>query len=242
MLCLLLAWLARMRYPRQPLGRLFGLALLGAAVHVGFDLVNSYGVMLLHPFTRQRWELGCVFIIDLALWAILLGMVLAPKLGAGRERAAKAACVLTAAYLATTFGLRTRAESLLGHAHDHDHAAAPDFAYVFPEALGPHRFRGVHRHGKTWELWRIHALAGRTELVATERTDPDHRAVRAVRSSPAGRTLETFWKAPVWTVSGTDVLVRDLRFTSTVLPRLRSPFTFRFTVSANGDVRGPVRE
>ncbi len=241
-LCAGLAWLIRRRYPRQPFGRLFGLALLGAGLHVCFDLLNSYGVMLLHPFTRSRWELGCTFIIDLVLWAILLGMILAPKLGAGRERAAKLACLLTAAYLATSLGLRARSEALLGHVHDHDGHSVAQVTAIFPEPLGPHRFRGVHRHGARYEVFLIRPLAGSLTLVRTVDTDERHARVTAVRATPNGKLLDTFWKAPVWTVSGTAVFVRDLRFNSVVLGGLRSPFTFRFTVSPDGTVTGPERE
>src|SRR5207249_11043357 len=48
---LLLALLLRRFYPRVRLPSLFGLTLLGAAIHLYFDLINSFGVVLLWPFS-----------------------------------------------------------------------------------------------------------------------------------------------------------------------------------------------
>src|SRR6266705_2593141 len=56
--------------------RLLGLSLLGAGVHLVFDLVNSFGVVLLWPLSDWRPELAIVFIIDL----LLTGLLLAPLL------------------------------------------------------------------------------------------------------------------------------------------------------------------
>ncbi|BAK66440.1 conserved hypothetical membrane protein [Sphingobium sp. SYK-6] len=64
----------------RPAGRLpvhFGwlwfIALVGTLSHPAFDWLNSYGVRLLSPFS-DRWFYGdTLFIIDIWLWALLIG-------------------------------------------------------------------------------------------------------------------------------------------------------------------------
>src|SRR5712692_2481641 len=73
---LLLALALRRFYPRPGARTLFGLCLLGAGVHLLFDLINSFGVVLLWPLSSWRPELALVFIIDF----VLTGLVALPLL------------------------------------------------------------------------------------------------------------------------------------------------------------------
>lgn len=60
------------RLPVRPL-QLFLLALVGCLSHPAFDWLNNYGIRLLEPFSH-RWFYGdTLFIIDVWLWAILIG-------------------------------------------------------------------------------------------------------------------------------------------------------------------------
>jgi len=113
--------------------------------------------------------------------------------------------------------LRASAARLLA-----DEAAAggerADFVYVFPEPLGPHRWRGVTRAGGLYRVYLIRSLTGEVRLVREERTALDDPRVAYARRSPLGRRLEHFFKAPVWSVEGPEadarVHVDDLRFRS----------------------------
>ena len=109
-----------------------------------------------------------------------------------------------------------------------EHGMEPDFTYVFPEALGAHRFRAVARQDGEYRMWQVNVLTRRAKLAFTEETEADHPDVRAVRRTERGRTLEWFFKAPVWKrVPGEPAVeVHDLRFRSTVLGD-RLPFVFR---------------
>lgn len=54
-------------------GWLYGLALIACLTHPGLDWLNVYGIRLLEPFS-SRWFYGDVlFIIDVGLWALLIG-------------------------------------------------------------------------------------------------------------------------------------------------------------------------
>lgn len=72
------AWLAwrrgeRLERPWATLLRLWGVAVLGVAIHVLMDVPTSYGTRLLSPFAGTWYALDWMPIIDIYLWAVLAG-------------------------------------------------------------------------------------------------------------------------------------------------------------------------
>jgi inner membrane protein len=226
-------------YPNLPYRTRFGLCLFGAAMHVFFDLINSFGVVVLWPFSDWRPELAIVFIIDL----VLTGLLAAPLIAAIAKRArprlaalsrASAACV--AIYLALCGASRAMAGRAL-EAEASARGMTPSFSYVFPEPLGPRRWRGVLRDGDLYHLYLICAPGGRAEPAGDVRTfDGDARVQEAQRSS-VGRKLAAFFKAPVWTVQSEaeTVTAYDIRFRTLLLGR-RAIFEYVFRVGRDGGV------
>ena len=246
--CAGLAWLFKKLYPHKRYSTLLGLCLLGAFTHVFFDLINSFGVVVAWPLSLFRPELAIVFIVDLILTGLLLAPFLATRLAPFRGRlrdACRASAALVCAYILLCAGARARAETLL---HRETASPMPDFSYVFPEPLGPQRWRGVARYGDEYRLYKINALTGSLALAALAKTDRTDASVAAVeRTSPLARRLLAFYKAPVWQVSpdpegGADVRVYDLRFRTLFLDRGR-PFSYLFRVRPDGAVeeRGRAR-
>jgi inner membrane protein len=244
-----LGLILRRFYPQLGFGRLFGLTLLGAFLHLFFDLVNSFGVVLLWPFSDWRPELAIVFIIDL----ILTGLLAAPLLLAVFSRLrphlvlmSRIAMIGVAVYILFCEGNRMIARQALA-SESAQLTPRPDFSYVFPEPLGPHRWRGVVRTGNIYRIYLIQTLSDRIELIGQENTAISQPAVELARATALGRRLEWFFKAPVWTVeenialasrSGNDpvvVSVYDLRFHSAVINR-GNIFVFRFRVFPDGRV------
>jgi inner membrane protein len=236
LLSLALAWLLRRKYRSSSLIALWGLCLLGAYTHVFFDLINSFGVVVLWPFSAWRPELALVFIIDVCLLA-LLAFPHALRFGeAGRARLARVcrwSSGLVAGYLVFCAANRAYAKWNLDHLFGASGAA---FTYVFPEPLGPHRWRCVARRhqAESYDEFLFHSLTGRAEpplVVPTFSNDP---AVLQARASPAGRRLEWFFKAPVWRPEPDGVHVYDLRFRPLVLNRGAS---FEYVLTPDGTVR-----
>lgn len=235
----LAALVLRRFFPALGFGCAFALSLSGMVVHVLCDLLNSYGVVPLLPFSDARFELAWIFIIDLALWAILALPVVVSRGradGPGRERPYRFALLAAAGYVLMAGAGHHRAHATLAH-----HAAAqvprPSFTYVFPEALGPHRFRGVTRAGDRLALYRIDVASGTltpARALTTVERDP---AVQRLRELPFVRKLDAFYKAPVWRPVPGGHLVFDLRFVSTVLP---ARLTHAFTFAADGSFQGGV--
>jgi len=247
--CVALAWLVRLRWRHLTRLEVLGMVALGAGLHLFFDLINSFGVVLLWPLSAARPELAWVFIIDLILTGLLaapLLVALAPRWRPRLATLSRAAIAAVAVYLALCGAGHARAMTLLERAAaDGDDAtsdlgpdwvevgspAPPDFLYVFPEPLGPHRWRAVTRTGDRYRLHLINVITGtvtRRREVSTHVADP--RVARA-RATPLGRRLEAFFKAPVWEFEAGSGVARvyDLRFTSFVLDR---PAVFQFDVPA----------
>lgn len=231
----LFALLAHRLWPEAGLAACFAAGLAAIALHVLLDLINSFGVVLLWPFSDWRPEWACVFILDPALTALLgvpplLSYI--PALARWSVLLCRAALGLAAAYILFCAASRLRARLLL----DERIAALdlkPEFSYVFPEPFGPHRWRGVVRVGRLYRVFLIHSLAGSVEPATTVETREGHPEVERVRLSEAGGRLEWFFKAPVWTVEGGGVAAHDLRFRSLLFKRGK-PFLFRFERGEGG--------
>lgn len=56
-------------------GWLYAMALIGCLSHPFFDWLNVYGIRLLEPFSSQWFYGDTLFIIDVWLWALLIGSV-----------------------------------------------------------------------------------------------------------------------------------------------------------------------
>jgi inner membrane protein len=224
------AFLFHLLYKHISWRAFFGLCLLGMGVHVFFDLINSYGVVLLYPLSLKRFELAWVFIIDLILWGILVFPFLISTLWKHwLEKLARISLILTFTYVALCCLGRFQAATIL-HQIVVKEGLTPNFLYVFPEALGPHRFRGVIREGDEYQMYIIYLLSGRYELKERFHTEENASEVQAIRLRKEVRRLEWFFKAPVWRRVSENVFeVFDLRFKSIVLPWRKAPFAFRFS-------------
>jgi inner membrane protein len=245
-----LALILRRLYPQLGFGRLFGLVLLGAYVHLFFDLVNSFGVVLLWPFSDWRPELAIIFIVDLILTGLLAMPLLLAVFGRLRPHLvllSRIALAGVAVYILFCEGNRMIARRALA-SESAQLTARPEFSHVFPEPLGPHRWRGVVRIGDTYRIYLIHSLSDRIELIGREQTAVGQPAVELARETALGRRLEWFFKAPVWAVEGNSALndsssmspvvvrVFDLRFRSAVIRR-DGFFVYRFRVFPDGRVK-----
>lgn len=221
-LAALLAAALRWRRPDRSWPVLFGLSALGIALHLLFDLVNSFGVVLLWPFTPRRFELASIFIIDLFIWGLMIAPMVASrflKSEPARRRGYQAAVALLAVYVVLCVAGHARTESLArGDLARKD--LRPAVLKVFPEPLGPHRFRSAARVGDDWILSVWHVLGGSADPVRTIHTDESAPRVAELQATPAGRRLVRFMAAPVWTLHPDGrVEVTDLRFDSVVVPR-----------------------
>jgi inner membrane protein len=215
----LLAFALRRRYRDQSWRALFGLSLLGLVLHDLFDLVNSYGVVVLWPFSPHRFELESVFIIDLFIWGSMLAAIVVArflKSEDARQRTYRIAVAALGMYVVLCLGAHARAEAQIRGelARSNLH---PDRLRVFPEPLGPHRFRAAARVGGAWNVYLCSPVRGTCELREVVPTDDARPRVAEIRATARGRALDRFMAAPVWRVDADGrAVVYDLRFRSLV--------------------------
>jgi membrane-bound metal-dependent hydrolase YbcI (DUF457 family) len=217
--------LHHLRLREIPVRTLFGLSMLGIGLHVFFDLLNSYGVVLLWPMSVTRFELSWIFVIDLAVWGILLFPFLfyrIPRLEL--TTLARGSVLILALYIGFAAVSRWKATRQLDELLADE--PEPEFRYVFHELLGPHRWRGVVRVGNTYRQYLLHPWTGSIEPGPEVYSALDNPLVQRARFTPPGKNLEWFTKAPVWTLENGEVILWDLRFTSLVMTRDRIPFRF----------------
>lgn len=227
LLAVALAWLLGFRYRQMPWKHRFGLCLIGVAGHVFLDLLNAFGVLLLFPFDRERYELCWVFIIDPWIWGLLAAPVLAllRPWGAARLISLSRAVLLgMALYLGLCALAHRRAETLLAARHP-----AARIRWALPEAFGPQGFRGIAREGDVWKLSRIRPFSGQVLAAGEEITRDEDPVVQRARATELGRFLDGFMKAPVWRrIPGEEAAeVYDLQFRTRVAPKGKEPFAFR---------------
>ena len=234
-----LTWLFKRKYDDIETSDLAVVVAANCAGHLLFDLINSFGVQLLWPFSLERPELATVFIIDLALTAFLaaphlcrLRQAWRPQLGA----LCRAGLVAVAFYLSMAFTGRQLALNLLA-----EKTGGKGFQYVFPEPLGAHRWRGVVKGDGQWRTYLVNPSRRTVEPGPVVADAGMTAPALAAKETPFGRRLMTFFKAPAWTVEprpegGFTATVRDLRFTSLVLPRPPA-FEYDFDVEPGGGAK-----
>jgi inner membrane protein len=235
-LAALLAAAFRPFCPRIPWRALFGMSLLGIVGHVFFDYVNSFGVVVFWPFSRARPELGWIFIIDLAVWGILAAAIPLARLRPPPERVWRCALAVLGVYVVLCGAGRAAAEVQVRRELLRE-GLPPAELRIFPEPLGPHRFRAAARVGDRWEVFLVRVFSGRVERAGAAPTDAGDPRVEEIRASPLGRRLEHFMAAPVWRRRPDgSVEVRDLRFEPLVVRR-RNPFVGIFPPPGSGPPR-----
>jgi len=238
-----LALILRRFYPHLSLRTLFGLTLLGCVVHIFFDLVNSFGVVLLWPFSDWRPELGIIFIIDLFLTGFLATPLLLSIPRQMRPHLvwlSRASITCVAAYVLFCGTNRIIATRLLA-SETRNFGIQSNFSYVFPEPFGPYRWKGISREQDIYHLYLIYSLTRKIEKISDVKTQADHPQVEHVRATALARRLEWFFKAPIWSIENgpsnktVQVNVYDLRF-QTILINRKVPFVFHFVIDRDGQV------
>jgi len=234
-----LTWIFKKKYTEFETAGLAWIIAVNCAGHLGFDLINSFGVQLFWPLSLMRPELAIIFIIDLTLATLLI----VPHLTRFKDDwepalilASRASLVSVAFYLTMAFVGRELAMAQLAR-----ETAGASFRYAFAEPFGAHRWRGVSKEDGAWKLSLIDSSQGTMTPPIVERDDGEEEASRAAARTPFGRRLLTFFKAPVWTVErttegGATVTVRDLRFDSMILAS-PNPFVYQFDVSPSGEAK-----
>ncbi len=206
--------------PPPALGRLWAAALIPTLSHPLLDLTNSYGVRLWLPFSSRWSSWDALFIIDLVVWAILLGGVAAPWVMRRRGRpSAWAASALTALVLYIAAGAGIRAYIVDQLAQRRFDGAQPLAVAAFPAPPDPLSWSAYVRTAD-FDLWLPIDLMrlGAIETSDGRKFQPPAAAaeIDAAWETGLGRAYRQFAQYPLEIVSpasdGAEIVLSDFRF------------------------------
>jgi inner membrane protein len=210
--------------PARPRGLLL-LSYVGVLSHVALDLLNTYGVRLLMPFSN-RWFYGdSVFIIDPWLWLALgTGVWLTRRRGIATG--ARHGLTLTLVYIMAMWMNARLARSIVLEEWRATRGGDPVSLMAGPVPVTPFQRQIIVDAGISYETGSLDLLSGRVTLDAVIlKNDTDPRVTRA-RDAPNIRAFLVWSRFPVWTLEdtgdGTRVTVSDLRFPGRGVPFVQS--------------------
>jgi inner membrane protein len=192
------------------------LSYIGVVLHVLMDLLNTYGVRLLMPFSG-RWFYGDVlFIIDPWLWLALAAGV---SLSIRRRTPnwSRASLAIAAAYvLAMLVGARVARAEMIDRWRQVE-GQPPNALMVGPIPVTPLQRQLIIDAGGRYETgmfrWQPRSIRFDADDVVKNDTDP---RVAAARKAPNIRAFLIWSRFPFWTFEpvdgGTRVTVGDMRF------------------------------
>jgi len=137
---LLLGWLfAYLMRRRTRLWALTAYAAVGIGLHLVFDLINAFGVMLLAPLSWERFDWGMTFIVDLGLTGTLFAGLLITLL-LGRRPMARRMAMLTGALVVLYLGVQLSAKWFatdIARSYARANGLVADTAIALPRPLSP---------------------------------------------------------------------------------------------------------
>ena len=199
--------------------RSFAAAMVGVLSHLLLDWTNPYGIRLALPFSGRRFRLDAVNLIDIWIWAILLGAVAATAL-AGKSLGARrgwawAALLGLFAFESVRFTAHGRAVNTMA-AYLYQ-GAPPSQVTALPNAFNPLTWRGVVE-GADFAIILPVNLTGQYDPLAGRlyrAPEPIPAMEAALRTRPFA-VFTRFAQLPFWTVTpvaeGVRLDLQDLRF------------------------------
>ena len=184
-------------------GWLVALCYLGALSHPLLDLLTTYSVQLLSPFSSAWFHADGLFIIDLWLWLLLAGAIgwsrLGEKRGTGWRRPAQAAIGIAVAYIALNLLITQQA---LDGVRNWSGERRVEAIFASPPPVWFWRRDLAWREGKCYRLGRFDPLAGglRSVTGCTPANLDDPLVRQAIRSDPRLRKFLRWSILPVATV------------------------------------------
>lgn len=210
-----------------PLAPYVGLCALGYASHLAFDVVTSWGTMLLAPLSDRRFALDWTFIVDFVFWSLLSCPLWVSRFIPrwSRARVSVVSLVSLALFVACSGILHARVES--GAESDaHARGLQVEATRAYPVILSPLRWNVVVRTAGVQHrrVGSVGALASAPAEVSP--CDLDDPAVRAVLRTRLGERWLWWSSSPATIVDRTSQPTRvrliELRY---ALPEgLRVPF------------------
>jgi inner membrane protein len=211
----------------------------GVAMHLLYDVVTTWGTMLLYPFSSERFALDWLFIVDLVTWALPVGVLVVSARRPRRGRLAVVAWLLALfLYGFSAAAIHERAVSAVAEAERAGgrHVAV---AVALPRPGAPLRWSGMavappEEPDPRIAVYRVQGLPPRAALVDRIPRGFDDPWVARAFATREGQAYLWWARVPVADVERSGgvaaVTLRDLRFSRAVVPAAENwtPFAIRF--------------
>jgi inner membrane protein len=171
--------------PLRP-GWLLALCYLGALTHPLLDLLTTYSVQLLSPFSSAWYHADGLFIIDVWLWLLLGGTILwskrREKRGGEWRRPVQAAIAVALAYIAANLLI---SQSAYAAVRNWAGARPVEAMFASPPPFFSWRRELVWREGDCYRRSRFEPFSPLGEVSDCEPANMDHPLVRDLASKKA---------------------------------------------------------
>ena len=249
-----LVWLLRGRKSNIPdlsprWGLLFALAYLAGLSHILLDFTNNYGVRPFWPFWGKWYSWDIVFIVEPALYIILIAGLVLPALFSRQQRpprgqvAAVLALVCVAIlYAVRDYERRKALQAVTATSFDNGATTAemPLRASVYPYAWSLTQWFTVAELPSSFADTDIDSRTGMLnhDLLTYHAKPPETPATRMAKQTYLGKVYLDWARYPLLTTSvegvNTVIRFRDLRFD---YPRFRGRITLSGWVELDKDIR-----
>ncbi|MCL6631195.1 MAG: metal-dependent hydrolase [Alicyclobacillus herbarius] len=175
------------------MGLFYLLALCGVLVHVGLDVLTSYGTQALWPFSKRRLAMDCLFIVDLVLLLCGFAGIALVVRGWSPAKAVFVCGGIACLYIAVRC-LHT------GWLYERMHRAYPDARHisVLPGPM-PWLWNYVVQRGSELEAGRLTNGGARRPEVVWRQTEPSEASALALKRSRVGQVFRWFARHLIWT-------------------------------------------
>ncbi|MDV6344205.1 metal-dependent hydrolase [Nitrosomonas sp. Is37] len=171
-------------------------ASLGIAIHIAEDLITSYGLMLLAPFSTERFSMPLAFVIDSWFSAIIIvGLVMSYILPA-KKYIAGFALVCLSMYVVFLAFLHEQAKDI-GLAYAQKMALADAEINVLPQPFSPFNWKIVAVEGETYHILLVKLASGSSAMLSDNGVLSKMLAVYQPLTSAKWQQLKRFGDFPV---------------------------------------------
>lgn len=211
----------------------------GVALHLLYDVVTSWGTMLLYPFSSTRYALDWLFIVDFVTWALPIAVLLVSRRQPELARTAVVVWMLALLVYGASAALVHRSATAEVIGAEQAAGRATGEAFAFPRLGAPWRWIGVavapgHEAEPRIAMYRVRGLPPRVTLTGRVDRSFNDPWVSAALATRSGQAYLWWARVPVAAVGRADgevtVTLNDLRYTRTILPTAETwtPFAIRF--------------
>lgn len=245
LVALIISLLFRLFSPGQNLKRVFIISYSIILLHIFLDLITSYGTQIFYPFSRTRYAIGSVFIIDPLFTSIMLILLLSSYIIKKRS----AAIAVTTLFFVVLYPMLNLGVKMYTQKYINEKLIAENIPHdsvgIEPELFSPVIWKVIVEDNNNYMLFGLNIFDLKRPFYPDmyQKADVAKMLTLAEKAS-IFRTFAWFAAYPVMDVEEQDNLKRiyfsDLRFYSTI-PMFKKYFNknnIPFSLYANLDKHG----